>query len=97
MSQGWRSVPLPPDWQRIRIAVFERDGFACTAINGDGRRCYCPAKDVHHIGDPNDHRIENLTTLCRWHHERVTSRQANAARARVTQQREREPHPGIRP
>jgi hypothetical protein len=91
----WRTQPLPKDWPQIRKRVLERDGYRCRMIHANGKRCHDKATDVHHTGDNNDHRDEMLVSVCDWHHKRLTSRQANDARVRVTQKREPEKHPGL--
>ena len=51
-----------PRWQRKRLEIFQRDGFAC---------CWCKTTDetlvVHHLkytGDPWEAPNEDLMTLC---------------------------------
>lgn len=91
----WSVRKLPPDWKRIRQRVLERDGHCCRIVNNEGVMCGRPASDVHHITQGNNHSPDNLIACCRWHHSRLTSKQANAARKRVTQRRPPEDHPGI--
>jgi hypothetical protein len=95
----WRTYPEydfwkgePPDWQARRRCALNRDGNTCQVAG-------CPSiedLDVHHI-DPvergverdADHRLENLVTLCLYHHfladnfhakvaERISSPRYNA-------------------
>lgn len=63
------------DWQRIRLVVFERDGFACRlcpfiAVAGSAeeraQRLRCD-----HISGPSSE-LSNLRTLCLPCHRRVT-------------------------
>lgn len=97
MAASWRTTPLPPNWVVLKKATHDRDGWQCRAIRRDGTRCPVTHHlECHHTGDNTDHTLENLITLCSWHHERVTSQQANAARSRVTEQRPRPKHPGLR-
>lgn len=95
MGAPYADRPLPPDWQARRQRILARDGYRCTAMT-DGVRCEARATDVHHIADRDDHSDGNLTSLCRWHHNRHTSEQGNASRKRTTQRRPEEPHPGMR-
>lgn len=95
MSGGWqdsnRRAELPADWYtRIRPLILERDGHRCQA-------CGRPATDVDHVGDKHDHRLENLQALCGWCHSRKSSMQGNLSpnRAKVTESRQRERHPGL--
>lgn len=90
---AWRSTPLPKDWPRIRARIRERDPY-CVECLKHGRRT--PTTDVHHLGDRDDHRDEMLEGVCDWHHKRLTSAQANAARKPVRQRRDAEKHPGLR-
>jgi hypothetical protein len=46
-----RKERLPSDWQTLRPAILERDGYRCTVIRRDGRRCSDRATDAHHL-DP---------------------------------------------
>jgi len=89
---GWRSAPLPPDWAAIVKRIKARDPYCvmCLAI---GRKTI--TTDIDHINGNDDHSDANLRGLCAWHHGRKTSKQANAARGRVRQSRDKERHPGI--
>ena len=90
-----RASRLPPDWQRRRRLVLERDGYRCTELT-DGERCTEPATDVDHRTPGDDHSLPNLRALCRWHHARKSSSEGNASRRRFTARRPVEPHPGMR-
>lgn len=100
MAGGWagsnRRQQLPPDWPAIRRRILQRDGHQCTALMGDGTRCPERARDVDHLGDRHDHRDENLTSKCGWHHGRKSSAEGNAARRRWSSRRKSEPHPGLK-
>lgn len=98
-----RKATLPPDWAKIRIAVFERDGWQCTKIrSSDGRRCSekNPSRlECDHVSDRLDHSMAGLTTLCHWHHLRKSSSQGGTAAAaappRVQIKRPERVHPGL--
>ncbi|PZG20612.1 HNH endonuclease [Nonomuraea aridisoli] len=99
---GWkgstRRHTLPPNWPDIRRAVLRRDGYQCTHIRADtGNRCGERATDVDHLGDRDDHRLQNLAAKCAGHHRRKSSRQgAEAANARrIPRNRPPDPHPGL--
>jgi hypothetical protein len=107
-----RRTTLPPNWNsEIRPAVRERDGGRCTWLNDlddggpadyltghydDNQRCTQHGTDTDHIGDRDDHRIENQRLLCSWHHDRRSSKQGNTARQRYSNRRPPEQHPGLR-
>lgn len=90
-TTGWvnsdRRSELPPGWAALRAAALERDGHRCVA---PWTTCGDPATDVDHIIPGNDHRLENLQSLCHPHHVEKT----NAERVVFTQARPRERHPG---
>lgn len=52
-----------PRWQKVRLKVFERDGFKCLACGRETETLH-----VHHLvytdGEPWDAPLENLETLC---------------------------------
>ncbi|MFF4779422.1 HNH endonuclease [Microtetraspora fusca] len=95
-SSSWRTTPRPTGWKTIRAACLKRDGHQCTWLLDDGVRCTQPGTDADHIGDPTDHRLDNLRTLCTHHHRKRTALQAVAARRpRPTRARPRDRHPGL--
>lgn len=94
-----RKETLPSDWRERRAAVFARDGNRCVVIKKDGRRCWDREQlECDHIGDREDHSLENLRTLCSWHHQRRSASQggtASANRPRPQIKRQPETHPGL--
>lgn len=81
---------LPPNWDKLRGEVFERDGYQCTQTLPSGRRCPRHRGDSHgtrlecdHIGSKWDHRIQMLATLCSHHHGQKTAQQGIEARERL--------------
>ena len=97
MPGGWADSTrvLPPNWQAIRLAILERDGWRCVWESTSGRTCGAKATDVDHIVRGDDHSPGNLRSLCRWHHARKSSAEGNAARKRGTSRRTPERHPGL--
>lgn len=92
---AWRTAPRPRGWKALRAQALERDANQCTWID-DGQRCTEPATDADHIGDPEDHRLDNLRALCGYHHRKRTALQARAARGPLpSRSRPPEPHPGL--
>ena len=62
-----------PRWQRLRLQVFERDGWACRSCHAKDRQL-----QVHHTRYlayfPWDTPIEHLVTLCDACHARTATR-----------------------
>lgn len=62
MADTYRDKLKDPRWQRRRLEVFNRDGWACTACGATDRTLH-----VHHeayVGDPWDAPDEAVRTLC---------------------------------
>jgi len=97
VSGGWqnsdRKDTLPPDWDKIRLRILERDGWRCVWKLPSGARCSNPATDVDHMGKPWDHRPERLRSLCSPHHDKRTSIQGNAAKPKLPPRKARETKP----
>lgn len=95
MTGGWRTSPLPPGWKRLRLAVLERDGHRCTWTENGIRCTETEHLECDHIGDRDDHSIDNLRTLCSGHHARRTGHQAYAASNQALRRRPSRRHPGL--
>lgn len=101
MSATWgnrssRKAPLPSDWKRRRRAVFTRDGYTCTNcgwVDPSGGTLECD-----HLGAPDDHSFDHLTTLCgRGTPSNCHGRKTSAAgKPTALVKRPPERHPGIR-
>lgn len=72
-----RSKTLPPGWEKLRLRILERDPI-CTEC---GERL---STEVHHRGDPNDHRPEMLAGICSDCHKPISSRQGLEARHKTS-------------
>lgn len=86
---------MPPGWSRIRAAVLARDKRKCQAGT---YKCTGRATEVDHLGDPDDHRLEMLQSVCRECHQ-VLGGQRSAAKRKAkgrTRVRPPERHPSIR-
>lgn len=97
MVSGWstsdRRDRLPRDWKRIRQRVLTRDRGLCQHPVLGGGLCGAPAREVDHRIDPDAHGDDQLWSLCRFHHNEKTQREALAGR--VFQRRPNERHPGL--
>lgn len=78
-----RRETLPPDWPARRAMTFERDGYRCVHVREDtGTRCAETTNlECDHINDRGDHSLENLRTLCRYHHAKRSGGQGGSAAA----------------
>lgn len=103
-TPGWqnsdRRSRLPKEWHKLRSQTFKRDGGRCTARLEDRSRCPAVATDCDHIVPGDDHRLENLTSLCGNHHAAKSAREGGAAykakrRAIERKLRRTEKHPGL--
>jgi len=95
-----RKATLPINWEKLRSTVFQRDGYRCTYVRSDGRRCTTTDRlECDHVVDRLNHDPSNLTTLCSWHHLRKSSSQGGKAKAaapkRSLARRAPERHPGL--
>lgn len=91
-----RKERLPEDWSLRRVRVLRRDGYRCQWRMSTGAPCGELANQVDHVIAGDDHGLDNLQALCRYHHARKSSAEGNAAhRARPTQRRPSEAHPGM--
>lgn len=57
----------PIDWDRLRVEILERDGYACQE---SGINCVGPLQ-IHHIlplSKGGSNAADNLITLCHYHH-----------------------------
>lgn len=99
-SQSRRIAPLPKGWARIRTRILKRDGWRCRWPLATGGPCGEPANQVdHRVGAAqgvDDNSDENLWSLCQWHHDQKTGREASAvAHAKPPKARPAEAHPGL--
>jgi 5-methylcytosine-specific restriction enzyme A len=99
MPQAWagsdRRAHLPSDWPAIRKRVLARDRGRCQI---HGPTCQLVATEVDHLnGDRNDHRMENLQSVCSVCHGHKSSAEGHAARKSIAARSTRptEPHPGL--
>lgn len=93
-QQTRRRQELPPNWGHIRRQILQRDHHTCVLCGREGNQ-------VDHINGPQDHRPQNLRTLCEQCHNRVTSRQGGTSyrkghRRRKHPRRAPEQHPALK-
>lgn len=87
---------LPDDWAIRRVRVLRRDGYRCRATDSQGVRCDVRGNQVDHIERGDNHDLDNLQTLCEWHHKQKTAAEAaevRKAKGYPTQRRTAEEHP----
>ena len=78
------SRPLPPHWRRLRLRIFERDGYRCQLC---GKHGHLECDHIVAREDGGDDRPDNLRTLCRsCHIERTAA--SNGAPPVLPEQRE---------
>ena len=93
MGNQWadsnRRRELPANWAKIRARVLKRDGGLCV-------KCGASANQVDHIGRSDNHRTENLQSLCfRCHQKKTAAKSVAIRKARAAARfRPEEPHPG---
>lgn len=72
MSKSYQEKLKDPRWQKKRLEVFNRDGFACCKCNDTETTLH-----VHHLKytgyDPWDAPIDDLEALCEDCHNVVTN------------------------
>ncbi|MFE2556708.1 HNH endonuclease [Streptomyces sp. NPDC059352] len=77
-----RRERLPANWAKLRQRAIRRAGGVCQGvIEETGQRCTYPGTEVDHITPGDNHTLDNLQLLCRWHHARKTQAEAAAAKA----------------
>lgn len=100
---GWqgsdRKERLPPDWAKRSTRVKERDGWRCTQILPSGKRCPRGRAtghrlEVDHKVPGDDHRLENLRSLCQHHHGKKTAQEGARGHWLPPASKRTEQHPG---
>lgn len=81
-----RLARLPPDWSARRRRVLQRDRHSCQWSG-----CSARATHVDHIEPSGSDEDWNLQSLCAYHHNKKSSREGNAAQARLRKLLKREP------
>lgn len=86
---------------KVREACLERDGNRCVEHMRDGTRCHDTRglQAAHITGwTPGEvTTVDMVRTLCAWHHNRETQREAQAARKPTfTSKRPTAKHPGLK-
>ena len=94
-SSSDRREELPSNWDKLRQEALDRDGRRCRWSG-----CGQPATDVDHVRRGNDHRLQNLQSLCAWHHQIKTNQESAAERreqrAKLSFPNQYPKHPGLR-
>ena len=86
---------LPDNWPELRDETFRIKGKRCLVQWDDA--CEIEATEVDHIVPGDDHRIENRQPVCERCHQKKSSAEGNAAKARLKALRKRptDRHPGL--
>lgn len=106
MATGWvrkaPARPLPPDWDKRKLAVRHRAGHRCEHIMQHSlERCPERGIDVDHIVERSDggsDSFSNLQLLCDWHHKQKTGSHAGRKSWKLRQERAAAAarrHPGV--
>src|SRR4051794_7716949 len=75
-TREWRTVPLPPDWDRvIRPRILKRDPTCKLRTHCWGAK----STEVDHIGNAGDHGDDNLQGVCTKCHASKTGTQGAVA------------------
>jgi len=61
-----------PRWQKLRLKVFERDGWACQICKSKDKTLNAHHRYYTSKTDPWDYPIDALSTLCEACHEEAT-------------------------
>jgi 5-methylcytosine-specific restriction protein A len=73
-----RNLQRPSNWRQLRSDALKRDRFSCVI-------CFSPATDVDHIRPValgGSWSLENLQSLCTFHHDEKTKQEALERRKR---------------
>lgn len=97
-ANGGRTRTTTPEHRRWRIAVLRRDSYQCQACGhqgapGDGIIQADHILNIKRGGAPHD--PDNGQALCKHCHDHKTQAEARAAKARNSNRRPRERHPGL--
>lgn len=104
MTSSWvghSRPPLPRNWSTIRNKVKTRAGGTCqcTGCTLHQGPCTTVGTDCDHIGDRDNHSLNNLQWLCHQCHQVKTAGQAREAirlqRQKLTHPSTRTKHPGL--
>lgn len=77
-GRAGREIYRTQRWRRLRLAIFERDGWRCVLCGRPGRLECDHKKPIASGGDWWD--PDNLRTVCRSCHIRLTVGETQAAR-----------------
>ncbi len=88
----------------VRDACLQRDGHRCTQTQRDGTRCpettRLEAAHLTQWREGEQTTVSMVRTLCHWHHNRETQKQAAEARSKAAPKpsstRPTEVHPAFR-
>lgn len=92
-----RREELPANWASLRRKSLGRDAYLCQFEKSNGKLCYDRATDIDHIipgslGGTDD--LDNLQSLCGFHHGKKTSKEGQAAKIALFEKRKKDKHYG---
>lgn len=74
-----------PRWQRVRLEVFERDGWACTSCGDTATTLHVHHKLYESEKEPWEYPLDTLLTLCEPCHNREYNHRSLAERRLLTE------------
>lgn len=75
-----RKQRLPSNWYSLRSKVLRRDNYGCKWLDEYGKECKSKATDVDHILRGDNNSLDNLQSLCTYHHRYKTAKEGNLAK-----------------
>lgn len=75
-NRTYQEKLLDPRWQRVRLSVFDRDGWKCVVCNSDSKTLHVHHKHYRRGVEPWEYELDELETRCfechKKKHEKLT-------------------------
>lgn len=68
-KEEYRQKLLDPRWQKMRLQVYERDGFKCRSCHSEDRTLHAHHTYYRYGADPWDYPASSIITLCESCHD----------------------------